>query len=285
MGTVVLPGPPPLAPLFVRALLAARDRRVAPLSDHRVAVRGLAVDPARVADYARQFGFAVDDRLPLTWPHLPAFRLQVALMSDPSFPLALPGLVHVANRIVWRRPVRLDDVLDIDVWADTLAAHRRGTAVNLHAVVGVGGIPVWESTSTYLARGVTAPPGSPSVAPDVALDRAPQPAAVWRLPADAGRRYAHLSGDVNPVHLGAWPARAFGFRRAIAHGMATAARVAASLEGRLPDAGRYEVGFRAPVYLPSTVVLATTPAGGGWDVTVASRDGEPVHLVGTVRPQ
>ena len=61
-------------------------------------------------------------------------------------------------------------------------------------------------------------------------------AATWRIPDDAGRRYAKVSGDVNPIHLSGLTAKAFGFKRAIAHGMWVKARVLGALSGRLPDA-------------------------------------------------
>jgi acyl dehydratase len=106
---------------------------------------------------------------------------------------------------------------------------------------------------------------------------------VWRVPADAGRRYAAVSGDVNPIHLNPVTAKAFGFPRAIAHGMWTAARALAALQGRVPEAATLEVGFRRPLLLPSTVELVTEPAEEGWDLAVRNRKGA-VHLTGTVRP-
>lgn len=48
---------------------------------------------------------------------------------------------------------------------------------------------------------------------------APDATQEWSLASDLGRRYARVSGDINPIHLHALSARAFGFRRAIAHGM------------------------------------------------------------------
>ena len=53
--------------------------------------------------------------------------------------------------------------------------------------------------------------------------------ARWPLPAGAGRRYARVSGDYNPIHLWPWTARPFGFRAPILHGYATAARTAHAL--------------------------------------------------------
>ena len=48
-----------------------------------------------------------------TFPHILTFPLQGTLMSDHSFPLALPGLVHVRNRIDALRPIAVDEALDL----------------------------------------------------------------------------------------------------------------------------------------------------------------------------
>jgi acyl dehydratase len=107
--------------------------------------------------------------------------------------------------------------------------------------------------------------------------------ATWRIPKDAGRRYAKVSGDVNPIHLNALAAKAFGFKRAIAHGMWVKARALAAFAGRLPDAVSVDVEFHKPLYLPSTVGLSTAHAEGGWDFTVNKPASEITHLTGTIR--
>jgi acyl dehydratase len=97
-----------------------------------------------------------------------------------------------------------------------------------------------------------------------------------------GRRYAAVSGDVNPIHLNPLAARLFGFRRAIAHGMWLKARCLAAFEGRLPDAVTTEVEFKSPLLLPSTVGFASQPQGAGWRFAVAEvRSGRP-HLSGSI---
>ena len=102
--------------------------------------------------------------------------------------------------------------------------------------MSVGGEEVWRSTSTYLARGAKAPEGAPEADIEVPVGELERVAATWRIPDDAGRRYAKVSGDVNPIHLSGLTAKAFGFKRAIAHGMWVKARVLGALAGRLPDA-------------------------------------------------
>jgi hypothetical protein len=62
------------------------------------------------------------------------------------------------------------------------------------------------------------------------------------------------------------------------------ARALAALSNRLPDAMSVDVGFRKPLYLPSTVTLSTAQAGGGWDFAVRNAKIGAEHLVGTVRP-
>jgi acyl dehydratase len=106
------------------------------------------------------------------------------------------------------------------------------------------------------------------------------PGVEWRLGGDLGRRYAAVSGDRNPIHLYAATARAFGFRRQIAHGMWSMARCVAAVENRLPDAVRVEAAFQRPVVLPATVRFATRRTGSDLAFgLVDPRSGAP-HLAG-----
>jgi acyl dehydratase len=279
----VLTEAPSMPALFARAALTARGRGGA-LPDTRLARTGVAVDAAQLAGYARVCRFPLTDTLPVTFPHVLAFPLQVALMTDRSFPLALPGLVHVRNRIEQLRPIGTGEALDVEVWAETFARHRSGATVDLCAAVSAGGAEVWRGRSTYLSRGAQAPDGSPESDVEVAVGPLERMAAQWRVPDDAGRRYAKVSGDVNPIHLSALTAKAFGFKRAIAHGMWVKARALAALSGRLPEAMSVDVGFRKPLFLPSTVTLSTAAVGtDGWDLAVRNAKAGTEHLVGTVR--
>jgi acyl dehydratase len=272
-----------MAKLLARAALTARGRG-GDLPDTRVARNGVEVDAADLAAYDRVCRFPLSDTLPATYPHLLTFPLQVALMSDRSFPLALPGLVHARNRIDVLRPIGTGEALDLEVWAERFATHRSGATVDLCATASVGGNEVWRSRSTYLARGAQAPDGAPEADLEVAVGDLERVAATWRIPDDAGRRYAKVSGDVNPIHLSGLTAKAFGFKRAIAHGMWVKARVLGALSGRLPDALSVDVAFRKPLFLPSTVTLSTAPADGGWDVAVRNASSGTEHVVGTIRP-
>jgi acyl dehydratase len=283
MARTVLESAPNLAALIAKAAVTARGRG-GDLPDTRLARNGVTVDPDDLAAYDRVCGFPVGHTLPPTYPHMLTFPVQMALMSDRAFPLALPGFVHVRNRIDVMRAIRADEALDLEVWAERFAGHRSGATVDLCATVTVGGEEVWHSRSTYLSRGAKAPEGAPEADIEVRVGDLERVAATWRIPDDAGRRYAKVSGDVNPIHLSGLTAKAFGFKRAIAHGMWIKARVLGALAGRLPDALSVDVAFRKPLFLPSTVTLSTARVDGGWEFAVRNATSGMEHLLGTVRP-
>ncbi|WP_416963353.1 MaoC family dehydratase, partial [Streptomyces sp. Agncl-13] len=134
---------------------------------------------------------------------------------------------------------------------------------------------VWESRSTYLARHHRT--DTPATAPEVPYAQPPLPTlAEWRLAEDVGRRYGAASGDRNPIHLSPLTARLFGFPRAIAHGMWTAARCLAA--HGTPESAYVRAEFRAPVLLPGVVEYAAE--GGRFQL----RSGERTHVDGFVRP-
>jgi acyl dehydratase len=175
------------------------------------------------------------------------------------------------------------EALEVEVRAERFARHRNGATVDLRASVSAAGEEVWRGRSTYLARGAQPPEGAPDADVDVEVGPLDRVAARWQVPDDAGRRYAKVSGDVNPIHLSGLTAKAFGFKRAIAHGMWVKARALAALSGRLPDAVDVDVAFRKPLFLPSTVLLATEQVAGGWDLAVRNASAGTEHLLGTVR--
>jgi acyl dehydratase len=272
--------PPRLGRLYAKAALGVVGRRGRELPDTELVREGVAVDRAHLAEYARVCGFPVRDALPVTYPHVLAFPLQVALMAQRSFPLPLPGLVHVRNTVTLRRGIDAAEQLTVQVHAERFGPHPKGAQVDLVALIDAGGEPAWEGRSTYLARGAAAPGATAPNRPEPPEITAGPPAAVWRVDAGTGRRYARVSGDVNPIHLHPWTAKAFGFPRAIAHGMWTAARVIASLQGRLPAALTYDVAFGRPLLLPSTVELRTRRTNEGWALDV--RSARARHLTGTI---
>ena len=66
-----------------------------------------------MADYAHVCGFRVGGELPITYPHMLAFPLQMRLMTDREFPLPAPGMVHLRNVITQQRPLAVGELGDV----------------------------------------------------------------------------------------------------------------------------------------------------------------------------
>ena len=283
--TVQLDHRPGLGRLYAKAVATARSRRGDQLPETSVEMADVTIDREQLASYAEVCGFRHSDVLPATYPHVLAFPLAVTLMVDPAFPFPLPGLVHVANRITQQRTLRADERLTLRVRATNLRPHPRGRQFDMTIEATVAGEPVWAETSTYLRRERSRSSRSakdPSPQPGEGQGGGIAPTAIWRVPRNIGRRYAAVSGDINPIHLNPLVARLFGFRRAIAHGMWLKARCLAALEGRFPHVLTAEVEFKSPVLLPSTVGFSSQLKGSTWAIAVFQPSSGRPHLNGSI---
>jgi len=256
------------------------------LPDLTLVRTGVALDRDHVAAYAHVCGFGIRETVPVTYPHMLAFALHMAIMTDAEFPFPAMGMVHLENSITQHRAIGAGETLDVSARPTDLRPHAKGMLFDILTEVSADGEVVWEETTTLLRRGRSHDDAAPSPLAD--LETVPGSGTTWRLPADLGRSYAAVSGDHNPIHLYPLTAKALGFKRQIAHGMWTKARSLAALEGRLPDAVRVDVAFKKPVFLPSTVAFGSRrvesdSASPGYDFALTSpRSGAP-HLVGRTR--
>ncbi|UUZ58947.1 MaoC/PaaZ C-terminal domain-containing protein [Nocardioides sp. B-3] len=169
---------------------------------------GVEATRSDVDAYAAVCGFPRKDTVPLPYPHMLAFPLHMAIMSDPAFPYPAIGMVHPENTITAHRAIAVGEVLDLTTAVAAPRAHAKGALLDFVTTVTSGGDVVWESTSTYLRRGGK-PDGEPDAGPAIA--DAPTGGVEWKLPADLGRTYAGVSGDHNPIHLYPLTAKALGF--------------------------------------------------------------------------
>jgi hypothetical protein len=270
---------PSLSKLYVNAAAIAARRRI--LGAHTAAVlpavshevRKVRPDVENLTAYQHLLGETASDVLPAGFIHALAFPVAMSVMSRDDFPLPLLGMLHLRNE--YRRPVTFTEPLDIVARAESLRAHRAGTQVDIAVEVRASGgsasgedTVCWCGVSTYLAKGVFLPGIDKASAPATPQGfSAPDPTALWQLGVDAGRAYAAVSGDFNPIHLSVLSAKALGLRRSIAHGMYLASRALADVGSVKGDAFRWEVGFEAPVFLPARVALdisTTESDDGGW---------------------
>jgi acyl dehydratase len=253
--------------------------------------RTVAFDADRVRAYDAVCGFPVKDTAPLTYPHVLAFPLHMAIMTSPEFPYPAIGSVHIANSITSHRLVMIGETVHLDVRTSSPRPHPKGTVIDFLATATADGEVVWESTSTYLRRGVSlvVSTGSTDEQSSATDERGgpteiPDGRTTWQLPADQGRRYAAVSGDHNPIHLYPLTAKAFGFPRQIAHGMWSLARCVAAVGNRLPDAVTVDAAFKKPILLPGTVGFGVETTDDGLAFALTSPKNGAPHLVGRSTP-
>jgi len=237
------------------------------------------VERGHVDAYAAVCGFPAKDVVPLPYPHLLAFPLHMAIMTDPVFPAPAIGTVHLENSVTAHRSIAIGESLAVTAHVGAAKPHPKGTIYEFVTEVRAadGDAVIWESTSTYLRRGrgdESAPGGS-------GFPDAPPSGIVWRLPADLGRQYAAVSGDHNPIHLYPLTAKALGFPRQIAHGMWSKARCIAALENRLPDRVRVDVAFKKPIILPGSVAFGSVTTQGGFAFSLTNPKSGAPHVAGT----
>jgi acyl dehydratase len=289
MKTIEVTRPAQPLQLALDALRSSRKRPgiVKTLPKLCYALPSVVLEADAVASYRSLCGLAPEHGVPLIYPQLLTFPLATAFLSSAACPWPALGTVHLANHIHQHQQLQVGDDLRVEMRTGTLMAHEKGQVFTLEFAVLRDNTLVWEATQVLLRIGVAAPSGKPyashfaaSFASDTPLSRQ----ADFAASADIGRRYAKVSGDFNPIHLSALSARLFGFRKAIAHGLWTAARATAPLLPPHPLAqASLDVDFKTPLFLPGTASLWSTraaPARGqlGAAFEVRNAAGDKPHL-------
>ncbi|GAA4641087.1 MaoC family dehydratase [Gordonia humi] len=292
MSTVTLtsvPGPAQIYPKAVGAMLPvigkpARVAADAVVPDTVYRLENLTIDRAQLQAYCRTTGLPFGATVPVTYLFVLSFPLAMTVMVDPKFPLGAIGSVHIENTIERFRAIGVDEPLTVQTHAENLREHRKGMLVDMVSEFFVGSERVAAQTSTFLKQQRTSLSGG---------ERGPAPKEIAPPPPDRVvsvdlgliRQYAETSGDRNPIHMADLSAKAFGFSKAIAHGMWSAATALANIEGSLPGAVTYSVRFGKPILLPAKVNAYTKPVDGGYDVSLLNRRKGYPHVTGTVRPR
>lgn len=270
---------------FAKAVLRAgvKPGKSPTLPNVGLRLNDVGLDSKHLKAYRKVCGFSADGRLPVTYPHIHAFPLHMALMMEEGFPFPAMGLVHVRNRITQYRPIAEREQLNIKCSLGNLNQVEKGWEFSIFTVVSTAGERVWSSESINFFRG-----GGHGRKDEKKASGEPAPATdtiEWKVPGNTGRRYGAVSGDRNPIHLYPLTARLFGFKRQIAHGMWSKARALGQLQRQLPEeAFRVDVQFKLPMFIPATVKFEQQDVDGGLDFRVLARDGVKPHLTGQLRP-
>lgn len=274
---------PAMLPLFAKALIRAnvKPSSTPTLSTTAVRLTDVVLDKKHLAEYRRVCGFSNDGHLPITYPHMHAHPLFMALMLNKDFPFAVLGLVHVRNIVTQHRPIKEQEQLDIECRLANLKHTAKGYEFSIQTSVTTAGELVWESESIMFRRGGGT--GEEATRAPRAASPIPELYETWYVAEDIGRRYGKVSGDRNPIHLYPFSAKLFGFKRHIAHGMWSKARCLASLQSELPTAPfSVDVSFKLPMFIPAKVMFAPEKTATGYSFRLLASDGVKPHLEGII---
>ena len=242
----------------------------------------------RYKKYCELAGWQQNDTMhPLYW-QVRSLPLQLKLISSPQSPFAMLGLVHISNRVTDYTQCRPDIPCELIVRFGQVFQHRRGYAFEVVVTASQRGKPVYAAVGTYLARTGHSATGLPAweerdmTLPDDTSELTPIQASGGLI-----RRYARVSGDYNPIHLSQVTAKLFGFKRAIAHGMWTAARVISDLQASRQLSGQeIDIQFKRPLFLPgkAKAVVGQTSENTCFSVLSEGAASEStVYMCGTLR--
>lgn len=306
----------PIPPMLVDAFLLPRSQAWVALPNAlpRLGVRASGVRvPQRVLQQLQRLNFSEggagqgatpEGALPVMCMAAVSEPLFIKLLTHAALPVPVLGSVQMRFTVRQRRWLWQREAFDISVGLHAMRPHKRGTELDIvRSVVPSGGdaaSAVWTCVSTILCfhKRRDPPPRAPAVsAPSLADADATQ---ALQLAGNAGRRWASLSKDWNPVHVSAVTAWFFGFRRgAIAHAhcvlhsiqgaledVAVEARAAATTRSRREGArgqdgefdGRCTLAavFQRPLFIPgrATAGIRVDDAGRGREPAIAATDGD-----------
>jgi hypothetical protein len=207
---------PPSAAMFMLRAFAPSPglRRGAPELSARW--RDCRVDPAQLAAFNELTGLNAGGGLSILYPHVIGFRLIMAVLTHPAYPLPIWNALQIRNRLIQHEPIPTDATL---TYQTSIGEHRfleKGVEIDLRTLVHVETTLAWESVNTFYYRGRFGAPrtGSPRAGSPNAGETQ---AAAWRTLTGVGWRFGGLTGDYNGVHMSDGYARRFGFKRAFHH--------------------------------------------------------------------
>ena len=261
--------------------------------DLRLTWRGFRIDANVMRKLRRNIGDEdpkAEQQYSVLVPHILGFRLLMAMVSHPAWPLPVWNALQVRNRLLLHRPLQPGATFDLVTRVAAWRVIEKGIEVDLHTRLQHGDECAWESVVTFYYRGRF---GSPAecgaalgAAPDSpVVDNRDANRAQWRIDGRRRWRFGVLTGDYNGIHQSNWYARRLGFPAAFAHSQ----RIAAQCLAHLPSLGevpqQLDLWIKGPVFYGCDVTQrhAMRATCDGHDFALCVADDERPALVGSWR--
>jgi hypothetical protein len=262
-----------LAALGRAALSSVAPRRAASPSPARalpgewVEDRAPAPPPALVSAFVRGAGGEPAHYRGILPPHLyPQWTFPIASRLFARAPYPLVRVLNAGTTMVQRAPLPAGEPLVLRARLEAVEDDGARARLTVRVVTSTRSSP--DALTSLLSAYVplaAAPRGKPKrPRPTVPLDA--HELAFRRFSRTAGREFAWITGDVNPIHWSPAYARVAGFGTCILHGFATFATsveavVRARLSGDVARLAQISARFVRPLPLPRSVGVYLTPGG------------------------
>ncbi|MBC8439921.1 MAG: hypothetical protein H8D87_09560 [Deltaproteobacteria bacterium] len=251
---------PSMGSVFLKAFLISPFRSNTIKDDvivkkTRIILKNYLPDKELIKNYRIVCGFSKDrpEIIPISYLQTIFTGLLGKFITSPFFPISPLGLIHIFQSFEQKRPVSTDEILDLACTLDSIKKTGKGIETGFTLEVRSQGKLVWQGISVFFTRSPVKKKKTVEKKEETFLEKK----ETILVPAGTGRKYANVSGDYNPHHLYTVLARLFGFKRAIAHGMWSLARVVASLDKKfgIHDSAFVEASFKLPIFMPATTCL------------------------------
>jgi len=244
--------------------------------------------PELIAAYVRHVGGDPSGYRSTVPPHLfPQWVFPLQTASLRGLPYPMHKVLNGGFRMVRRANLPQGEALQLEGRLSNIDEDERRVIFHCDSTTGTALAP--GALEVSMQAIIPKRGGDKKSGPKKAGPRVPDSAkelARWSLRADAGRDFAKLTGDINPIHWIPPAARASGFRNVILHGFSTSARAYEGLvrnvfSGNTEAIRAFECRFTKPLILPAKVGLYRS----GDEVFVGEAPGGPAYLVGKFETQ
>ena len=233
-----------------------------------------------VRDYIRHVGGdPASYRGVLPAHFFPQWAFPLAAKALSGLPYPMTRVVNAGSTITMNANLPANEPLIVRARLESVDEDERRAKMTVRVITGTAKAPdaVTCEMRTYVPLGKTREKNGATKRPTVPVDA--KEIAFLELGPDAGRDFAMLTGDVNPIHWVPAAARAAGFYGCILHGFATVARAVEALNrgvfsGNARALHSIDVRFAKPLVLPARVGVYVThdrgiyvgdaPGGGGY---------------------
>jgi len=225
------------------------------LPEIELCLNAVSIDKNVLDRYKNLCQMANEQTLPITFPYVMAGPLHLSLLSNDLFPLKGAGLLHLRNRITYLKPIGIHESFNLIVKASETRFRPQGFEFDIISEVQIDNEVAWICKSTMLSRGKfqREDPVSADEELFAKMDKIDSDLG-FHVPANAGRAYARVCKDYNPIHIATPLAWLFGFKKAIAHGMWVSARALGEMK-LAHSCKEFDLAFKGPVYTGTQVSI------------------------------